>query len=241
MKSDMKLTNRQGENLDFSLHEGEKEGVLVLLGHGLTGNKDRPLLVALAEKLAQRGWPSLRFSYSGNGSSGGDFGEATISKEVEDLRSIIAAFPDKKIAYVGHSMGGAVGVLTAAAEPRLQVLVTLAGMVYTKNFVNREFDDLTPGRDVMWEEENCPLSQKFVDDLTYLETTLDVAGEIKQPWLLAHGREDDVIPLLDSDDALAAAKCEARLIVYEGAGHSFSEAEYDDLAEQIDAWLTLFL
>ena len=75
------FTNRHGERLDVSFHHGDKNDRLVILGHGVTGDKDRPLLVAVAEGLAAAGWSCLRMSFAGNGHSEGDFRAATISKE----------------------------------------------------------------------------------------------------------------------------------------------------------------
>ena len=59
------IRNSSGERLDHHFHPAERRDALVILGHGLTGNKDRPLLVALAEGLSARGWPCLRISFSG--------------------------------------------------------------------------------------------------------------------------------------------------------------------------------
>ena len=123
------FTNRHGENLDLSFHPGTRDDRLVLLGHGVTGDKDRPLVVAVAEGLAAKGWPCLRISFAGNGNSEGDFREATISKESEDLQDVITQLPSGlRLGYVGHSMGGAVGVLTASRDPRIEGLPPLPGL-----------------------------------------------------------------------------------------------------------------
>ena len=113
------IRNRKNERLDTSFHPGTRANVLVILGHGLTGNKERPQLVALANGLAARGWPCLRFSYSGNGGSEGRFEDCCITQEIGDLQAVLGMVPnDVKVAYAGHSMGGAVGVLTAARDMR---------------------------------------------------------------------------------------------------------------------------
>ena len=126
------IRNEHGERLDYTYHEG-KDNKIVVIGHGVTGNKDRPALIALAEGLADAGISALRFSFSGNGESEGAFTDSTITKGVADLGTIIDALSGYKVCYVGHSMGGAVGVLRAAADERIEVLVSLAGMVHTKS------------------------------------------------------------------------------------------------------------
>lgn len=234
--------NSAGERLDVTFHPGSKTDSLVILGHGLTGNKDRPLLVALAEGLSARGWPCLRVSYSGHGASEGRFEDMTITKEIGDLQTILDALPgDLKIAYCGHSMGGAVGVLTASQDDRIRVLVTLAGMVYTANFVEREFDFVTPGLGCMWDEPEHPLSVAFVDDLEAIDNTLEAASEIAAPWLLIHGTEDDLIPVLDSEDAHDATHAPKKLVEIEGAGHAFEESGYAQIVDEVDVWMAAHL
>jgi len=238
MQSTSQIQNLQGERLDVAFQGGTKLGTLVILGHGVTGNKDRPLLVAVAEGLAAKGWPCLRISFSGNGDSEGEFGESTITKEIGDLCAVLATVPqEKRIAYIGHSMGAAVGVLTAPRRMDIQALVSLAGMTHTADFVEREFGDVVPGKGCMWDNEDCPLSEAYVEDLKSIGDTLGVASQINQPWLLIHGTADDVIPLKDSRDAFHAANCRKELLEIPDAGHVFDEESYARIVEAVDAFL----
>ncbi|QJE97022.1 alpha/beta hydrolase [Luteolibacter luteus] len=234
--------NRLGEKLDSFFHPGNRDGVLVILGHGVTGNKDRPLLIALAEGLAARGWPCVRLSWSGNGLSEGDFRDSNISKESRDLRDVLDALPPKlKIAYIGHSMGGAVGVTTTAGDDRIRVLVTLAGMIRTEEFCEREFGEVIPGKGFMWDEPSCPLSQKYVDDLGAIGDLFDEVGQISVPWLLIHGTADDVVLIEDSRDAYDTAEEPKRLVEIEGAEHSFDEKTYPKVIQETADWLDEYL
>ena len=234
--------NRHGEKLDTAFHPGSREGVLVILTHGVTGNKDRPLLVNLAEGLASRGWPCLRLSWTGNGASEGDFRDSTITKESTDLRDILDALPPRlKIGYIGHSMGGAVGVMTAANDDRIRVLVTLAGMVRTEEFCEREFGSVIPDKGFMWDEPNCPLSQKYVDDMESIGDLFDEVGQITVPWLLIHGTADDVVLIQDSRDAYDTAEEPKRLVEIPGAGHSFDEKSYPKVIDEVANWLDEYL
>ena len=232
------IRNRQGERLDYTFHEGaEASKNIVVLGHGVTGNKDRPFVVALGEGLAASGIPALRFSFSGNGESEGKFTDSTISKEVEDLGAVLDLLDGHTICYVGHSMGGAVGVLRASADKRIQRLVSLAGMVHTKAFAHREFGDVTPDEGFMWDEPDCPLSQAYMDDLTQINSVVDLAPQITVPWLLVHGDEDDVVPIEDSHDILAKASSQAQLATIEGANHVFGDEYTSVMVEKVIAWI----
>ena len=232
------INNRHGEQLDYTFYEGEKGSKnIVVLGHGVTGNKDRPFVVALGEGLAAAGIPALRFSFSGNGTSEGNFTDSTISKEVDDLGAVLDHLNEYTVCYVGHSMGGAVGVLRASEDKRIQLLVSLAGMVHTKAFAQREFGDVTPGEGFMWDEPDCPLSQAYMDDLTQINTVVNLSPQITTPWLLVHGDEDDIVPIKDSHDILAKANSQAQLITLEGANHVFSDEYTPVMVEKVIAWI----
>ena len=59
------IRNKEGEKIDYTFHDAGSEKIVVI-GHGVTGNKDRPLVLALAEGLSNAGISALRFSFSGN-------------------------------------------------------------------------------------------------------------------------------------------------------------------------------
>lgn len=232
------ITNTAGEKLDFTFHPGSKLDFLLILGHGLTGNKDRPLLVALAQGLSARGWPCVRISFSGNGDSEGHFEAATITKEVGDLKSILDKIPDSvQVAYAGHSMGSAVGVLTAANDKRIHGLISLAGMTYPAAFYAREFGSLIPGKDCMWDDPDCPLSVAFAEDMKSIESTLPAAASLLQPWLIIHGNADDLVPVHDGKDAYNAAQSPKEWVEIENGAHSFDEASYLHIIDTIHCWL----
>lgn len=231
------IRNEHGERLDYTYHEGN-DNRIVVIGHGVTGNKDRPVLIALAEGLADAGISALRFSFSGNGESEGAFTDSTITKEVADLGSILNVLNNYKICYVGHSMGGAVGVLRAATDERIQVLVSLAGMVHTKEFAKREFGDVTPDEGFMWDEPDCPLSKAYMDDMTTIDSVAKQASKFAVPWLLVHGTEDDIVPLQDSIDILNYANEPTELLELPGADHVFSGDATAVMVDKGVAWIS---
>jgi uncharacterized protein len=230
--------NRHNERLDFSYHPGAADGsTLVVLGHGVTGNKDRPLLVELANTLARSGIHALRISFTGNGASEGRFEDCTISKEIDDLGAVLDALPGWHVGYAGHSMGAAVGVLRATRDRRIRFLVSLAGMAYTAAFVQREFGSVTPGAGCMWDQPEYPLSRWFVDDLMRVHHVLDAARRVHVPWLLVHGLADDVVPPQDSRDLCAVARDPCQLTELPGADHVFSGPHALTMALAVTDWI----
>lgn len=231
------IANSAGEKLDYSFHQGNADSRdIVVIGHGVTGNKDRPFVVALADGLAASGIHALRFSFAGNGDSGGQFVDATISKEVEDLGAVLDALGGYRVAYIGHSMGGAVGVLRASQDVRIELLVSLAGMVHTQAFAQREFGDIEPGVGCMWEDDDCPLSQQYMDDMAQIDSVVERGSMIAVPWLLVHGSEDDVVPPQDASDIVARAASATEQVVLDGANHVFSD-HADEMVQIVVEWM----
>ena len=122
----LRIVNEAGERLAFTYTAGGPvEGCsartppddLVVIGHGVTSDRDRPWSEALSTALAAEGIASIRIAFAGNGESEGRFEAATITKEVADLGAVLGSFPDRRLHYVGHSMGGAVGLVRASRPP----------------------------------------------------------------------------------------------------------------------------
>lgn len=85
---------------------------VVLLCHGIRGDKDeRGSFVTLAEKIQEEGYSTIRFDFRGHGESTGIDYEMTISKEIEDLESVIQFLKDngyKEIIILGASFGASI-------------------------------------------------------------------------------------------------------------------------------------
>ena len=238
------IRNNLNEAIDFEFAQGSDASDLndwiVVLGHGVTGNKDRPIVLDTARALNAAGVSTLRFSFSGNGDSEGQFTESNVSKEVEDLGAVLDEVSKQysKICYIGHSMGAAVGVIRAAKDSRIQALVSLAGMVDTQAFAQTEFGEETPDAGLMWEEEDCPLSSSFMNDLCDTIGSVEPwISSIQIPWFLAHGTADDVVLPKDTDLVKRINGDAVDVLSVEGADHSFNEpAHKQELLAEVVAW-----
>jgi len=233
------IRNRHGERLAFRFVHGAPDDaahLLVVIGHGLTSDMDRPWSEALSEALAARGIASLRLAFSGNGRSEGEFADSTITKEVSDLGDALDACIGWRKGYVGHSMGGAVGMLRAAADERIDALVSLSAVTHTREFVDRMFGDLKPGEPMLG-KPHCPFSPHLREDLHAYDTLAPRAADVRVPWLMVHGDADEVVPVTHSVDLVAAAGPNAELVRLPGVDHSFTGAGLSQLVDAVVPWL----
>jgi uncharacterized protein len=228
------IRNAQGERIDHafrdargtSLH-GAPPNSVVVIGHGVTSHWDRPWQTELSTALGDAGLASVLVSFAGNGASEGRFEDATPTKEAADLGSVLDALQTwgvRRFAYVGHSMGGAVGVLRASVDLRIEALVSLAGMFHVHAFMQRTFGHLEPGEGLMLDKPGCIWNRTLEADATRLGSLTSQAAAVRVPWLLVHGDVDELVPLQDSLDARAAAGGRPDLVVLPGVDHRFTDA-----------------
>ena len=88
----------------------------------------------------------------------------------------------------------------------------------------------------MWDEPDCPLSRAYMDDMAQIGTVVERGAAIAVPWLLVHGRADDVVPMADSRDILARASDRAELVVIDRADHVFGE-HVQVMVAKVVAWI----
>jgi pimeloyl-ACP methyl ester carboxylesterase len=231
------IRNARGERLDHTFAPG-RPGCpdVVVLVHGVTSQRDRPLARDLAGALAAAGVAVVQFSFSGNGASEGRFEDATPTKEVEDLGSILDAFSGFRVVCVGHSMGAAVSLLRASRDPRIAALVSLAGMFHVQAFMQRHFARLRPGSPMLGKPA-CPWNRNLEEDARRTGSLTGAASGLRIRWLLVHGTADELVPLQDSVDARAAAHGRPELVTLEGADHRFTGA-HPALLEAVVPWIS---
>ncbi len=230
------IRNAQGERIDAVWRPAASAvpsapvappAVMVVIGHGVTSHWDRPWQTGLSAALSAAGLASLLMSFAGNGASDGMFEAVTPTKEAADLGSVLDALQAwgvQRLAYVGHSMGGAVGVLRASTDPRIEAVVSLAGMFHVHDFMQRQFGHLVPGEGLMLDKPGCVWNRTLADDALRIGSLRTQAARVRVPWLLVHGDADELVPLRDSLDAQQAAGADVDLVVLPGVDHRFTDA-----------------
>src|SRR5262245_15912835 len=118
---------------------GQRLPAVILVGGSGPTDRDEtvagiPIFGQLAADLADRGFLVLRYDKRGVGQSGGRPESATLIDFAEDARAVVRYVSgrkdvdDKRLAIVGHSEGGSVGMLTATKDNRVKALVLVAAI-----------------------------------------------------------------------------------------------------------------
>lgn len=231
----------------------------VLVVHGFKGFKDWGMFPAVALRLARAGFTAVSFNLSGSGvDEHGDFvhperfGHNTYSAEQHDVQVVLAALARGDLGFaattefglLGHSRGGGTAILAAAADPRVRALVTWASIAEAHRW---------PGRAAAWRQAGkldivnartgqvLPLYPDVLDDVERNQAALDIAAaaeRIRIPWLIVHGSADESVSVEEAR-LLARRAPQARLLLLEGAGHTFGAVHpfagmTPDLAQALD-------
>lgn len=211
--------------------EGDGEPGIIIC-HGFTLTKDFPILVKLADALVEQGFSVLRFDFSGNGDSEGDFSSCDYEKQRHDILAAIGFMRAKgcsKVGLVGHSMGGA-AVLLTASEVDVGAVASLASPAFINVARLKEFAKKYAGNHV---------TDGFVDNL--LRTNIIEAVEkIDSPTLFVHGSDDKVISVSECEELFKHAKEKKRFVVVDGAQHSFHSG-LDTVIGEVVQWMNSYL
>jgi dienelactone hydrolase len=215
----------------------------VIICHGFKGFAHWAFFPYLARKLAEEGLTAITFDFSGSGigTDRESFTEAeafagnTFSRELEDLDLVEdyarrKKWIEGKFGLFGHSRGGGMAILFAAAEgSNVNSLVTWAALSYpgrwspddAKVWRNRGYTEITNVRT----GQVMRLGTDLLDDVElHGKTKLNIeaaAGKIKAPWLIIHGTADETVPSAEAEHLHSLSERVSTLRLIEGANHSF--------------------
>ncbi len=221
--------------------EGSESLPAVLVIHGFKGFIDWGFFPLLSRRLAERGWVAVSLNVSGSG-IGEDperftedeaFARNTYSKELEDLDQVrdyvegLEGVDTRRLGLVGHSRGGGMALLHAAARGDYRAVVTWAAI--------DEVDRVDAEAKRRWREEGrllIPngrtgqvhrLELDALEDVERNRAALDILAACKRlesPVLVVHGDEDATVPL-SACRRIAASLPRGTELCIEGAGHTF--------------------
>jgi dipeptidyl aminopeptidase/acylaminoacyl peptidase len=187
------------------LPEREPRGLIVVL-HGLTDQKEG--MLSIAEVFADAGYLAVVPDLRAHGSSGGRYTSMGY-REKWDMEALLNYLESQgcdvsHTGVLGGSLGAAIALQWAGIDPRVKAVVAVA-----------PFAELSSEMKFFYKVHNVSMLQAFlIEAAAQREGRFDIADvsplnaveHIDTPILLAHGRQDDIIPVTESRRLFRAAR-----------------------------------
>ncbi len=228
---------------ELRVREGPPPRSAVAVVHGFKGFRDWGFFPYLCTALAAEGHAVVSFDFALNG-MGPDrsrfsdldaFRRNTLTRELDELRAILALLASgaltprrpRSLGVMGHSRGGALALLAAREDPGVAALVTWGAVSRFDRWTAETVEEWRRrGETHVFDQrtgQHLPLGVDLLDDFLANRERLDLvraASELRAPWLIVHGRDDLTVSEAEGRE-LARASGRARLVLVEGAGHTF--------------------
>jgi pimeloyl-ACP methyl ester carboxylesterase len=232
---------------DLSYISDGKEKPLIIFLHGFKGFKDWGNFDLMMDYFSQKNFVFIKMNFSHNGTTLdrpfefidlNSFGRNNFIIELDDVQAMIdhvfndeiipgTEWDKRKLILIGHSRGGSIAILKGAEDPRVRVVVSLAGVADLKKFLNdRDIDLWKRGETVFVDNartgQKMPLYPQFLESYLENKSRLDVisaASKLKH-FLIIHGSADQTVPV-DNAFALKNSNPVSVLKIIENADHTF--------------------
>jgi len=241
--------------IHYPTNEGacsERKMPLVIICHGFIGNRigvDRLFLLASRE-LARNGFLVIRFDYAGCGESEGAYGEHGLDSMIAQTRSVLDyglsldCVNPLRVTLLGHSLGGAVALLTGTKDRRVKSLALWSSVGYPFNdimkIVGRGVYDETVKKGYA-DYVGYRLKLDFFESLQQYQPFQE-APKFHGDVFIAHGTSDDIIPadysfLIEKTFWLRGeGRCDKKILFQ--ADHTYSDGEHKaELYQSTIDWL----
>ncbi len=210
---------------------------VVLLVHGIGGQKNSDTHIDLAPKLAEIGIASLRFDFPGHGESGGCTLDLTIghgAAVVDQMYSVMRkAFPDVPTGILGASFGGsailqskACGVADALVlrSPVSDYCAVRQRQLGAEGLRQWQRDGqidglISGGRQTPW---------RFYEEAATFDFFHKAKAETS-PLLIVQGTKDATVPMDDTVKLITAWAGTGELVDIHGGDHSLSNPLHTEM------------
>ena len=176
----------------------------------------------LAERLVtDTGWAVLAFNFRGTGASEGQF---SLGGWLDDMRAAIdhmLAAGASAVWLAGSGTGGALALCEAGEDERVRGVVTLAARSDFSDWADDPEGFLLHARTigVITDPDFPPDFDAWSRELREIRPTSLIAKIPPRPVLVAHGADDDIVPLNDARVLADATGDAVELRVLSDAGH----------------------
>ena len=220
-----------------------------LFAHCFTCGKDVLAAKRIAVALAAKGIATLRFDFTGLGSSEGDFANSTFSSNVADLVRAAAHLRETRKApaiLIGHSLGGAAILAAAGQIPEAKAVVTIAAPsdpTHVTGLFSDHVDHIRAQGEAKVSLAGRPftIKREFLDDVAE-HSLMDKIAHLHKALLVMQSPTDDTVGIDNATRIFVAAKHPKSFVSLSGADHLLSDRRDSAyVADVIAAWATRYV
>ena len=220
-----------------------------LFAHCFTCGKDALAARRIAVALAAKGIATLRFDFTGLGSSEGDFANSTFSSNVADLVRAAAHLRETRKApaiLIGHSLGGAAILAAAGQIPEAKAVVTIAAPsdpTHVTGLFSDHVDHIRAQGEAKVSLAGRPftIKREFLDDVAE-HSLMDKIAHLHKALLVMQSPTDDTVGIDNATRIFVAAKHPKSFVSLSGADHLLSDRRDSAyVADVIAAWATRYV
>jgi alpha/beta superfamily hydrolase len=218
------------------LPDGNGPFPIVCFYHGFSVDKVGLMRLheSFARQLTAAGFGCVRFDFYGCGESDGDFDEMRVSDEIEQGKAIYEWASNQDFALpgriypVGHSLGGVIASIVAAAyQPKAAVLWSPGLTVYYD--ISQRVSAVPDHYQKSYDMEGLEISGAFFEDVRHLDL-LKLAGGYRNKVLIVHGDKDEKAPVAVVGKYRDLYGGAMKLVIVDGANHQFSSLQWRQAA-----------
>lgn len=220
-----------------------------LFAHCFTCGKDVLAAKRIATALAAKGIATLRFDFTGLGSSEGDFANSTFSSNVADLVRAANHLRETRQApaiLIGHSLGGAAILAAAGQIAEAKAVVTIAAPSDPAHVTGLFRDHVDNIREqglaqVSLAGRPFTIKRAFLDDVAE-NPLMEKIAHLHKALLIMHSPTDDTVGIDNATRIFVTARHPKSFVSLSGADHLLSnrrDSAY--VADMIAAWATRYV
>lgn len=225
---ELKVNNKTIRGL-LSTPDNGKYKNLIPMFHGFTGHKNEHayLFKQLTKQFVELGYATIRFDFSGNGDSDGEFEEMTFDTLMDEARAIMKyayEISNKKLIPLGFSMGGCINSIVSAELEELVEKVILISPAGNMNVLSKSKEQYKKNQtDNLMDLGGFYLSQNFID--SFQRDLMSHVSNFKKPVIIIQGSLDQSVPL-DISKKYHSLYPNSSLNIVEGAPHGYSTVDF---------------
>src|SRR5215218_4977396 len=208
---------------------GKRRGTVIYL-HGIADNRGSS--TGVIDRFTRTGFDVVAYDSRRHGDSGGDVCTYGFL-EKRDLRRVVDSLPRGPVVLIGTSLGAAVALQEAAADPRITAIVAAESFSDLRTVAAERAPWFLPAPVVRKAFRIAEQRGGFLVDAV---SPMEAARAIRVPVLLIHGADDRETPPAHSQRIFEALAGPRRVILVPGAGHNQSLSA-PQVWVDIDRWI----